>query len=102
VDGNGWTVPRCFWILLSNSLLLKQDSDYILWYSAGLVPYKHYLPVTRDEKDVFDKIDWAKEHDEEAQQIATEATHFAKNDLCLESTYLYLYRLLRAYSELQK
>jgi hypothetical protein len=102
VDGNGWTVPRCFWILLANSLLLKQTSDYIVWYSAGVIPYKHYLPVTHEAEDIFNKIEWAKNHDEEAKQMAMEATYFALNDLSLENTYLYLYKLLIAYSQLQK
>lgn len=101
VDGNGWTVPRCFWILLSNSLLLKQDSDWICWYTAGLVPYRHFVPVSSSSDDIFAKIEWAKGHDAEARQMAQNGTEFALNDLSLENTYLYLYRVLIEYSKLQ-
>lgn len=102
VDGNGWTVPRCFWILLSNSLLIKQDSDWIIWYSRGVIPYKHFVPVSRYPEDIFGKIEWAINHDAEAHQIAKQASQFAQNDLSLENTYLYLYKLITEYAKLQK
>jgi glycosyl transferase family 90 len=101
VDGNGWTVPRCFWVLLSNSLLLKQTSEWVLWYSKGLIPFKHYIPVTSEASDIFEKIEWAINHDDEAKQISMEATRFARNDLSLESTYMYFYKVLIEYAKIQ-
>lgn len=102
VDGNGMTVPRSYWILLSDSLLIKQQSDWVLWYSRGLIPYVNYVLFTTASDDLDGVIEWAREHDNEARKIALEGRRFAKEDLSTENTYLYLYKVLVAYSALQK
>lgn len=102
VDGNGMTVPRSYWILLSDSLLIKQQSDWVLWYSRGLVPYVNYVPFTDPADDLDEVIEWAREHDDEARRIALEGRRFAKEELSSENTYLYLYKVLVAYSALQR
>jgi hypothetical protein len=102
VDGNSCTYSRCYWILLSNSLLLKQVSDNTQWYYKGLIPYQHYVPLADDLSDIFEKVEWSKEHDQEAQEIARNATEFASENLSLENTYLYFYRALQEYAKLQQ
>jgi len=101
VDGNGMSVPRCYWVLRSNSLLVKQQSDWVLWYSRGLVPYVNYVPFTNPGEDLETVIEWAKAHDDQAKRIAYEGRRFAMKDLSIENTYLYLYKVLMAYSALQ-
>lgn len=102
VDGNSCSYERYFWLLLSNSLVLKQMTDNVQWYYGGLEPYKHFVPVKKDLSDLLDQIEWAKTHDMEAQLIAEEATQFVKDHLSPEDTALYLYLLLNEYSRLQK
>jgi len=77
VDGNGMTVPRSYWILLSDSLLIKQQSDWVLWFSSGLAPYVNYVPFTAADDDLDGVIEWAMEHDDEARKIALEGRRFA-------------------------
>lgn len=36
----------------------------------ALKPWKHYVPIKRNLSDLLEKIEWAKEHDEEAKKIA--------------------------------
>ncbi len=102
VDGNSCSYERYFWLLLSNSLVIKQVTPNIQWYYGGLEPYKHYLPVKADLSDLMEKIEWAREHDEEARLMAERATEFVRDNLSPEDTLLYLYLLLKEYASLQK
>ncbi len=102
VDGNSCSCERYFWLLLSNSLILKQMTPNIQWYYGALEPYKHYVPVKEDLSDLLEKIEWAKTHDLEARIIAEEATHFVEEHLSPEDVALYFYLLLKEYSKLLK
>lgn len=101
IDGNSCSYSRPYWILLSNSLLLKHESDEMQWYYKGLKPYQHYVPFKSDFSDIFEKIEWAKNHDLEAIKITKQATEFAKDFLSIEQTYLYFYKVLLNYARLQ-
>ena len=87
---------------MSNSVVLKQITPNRQWYYGGLEPYRHYIPVKADLSDLMEKINWAQEHDEEAKEIAEQATQFVKNNLMIEDTFLYLYQLLLHYSDLRR
>lgn len=45
VDGNGPTCSRVALTLLSNSVLIKYNSKWIVYYHRALRPYFNYLPV---------------------------------------------------------
>jgi hypothetical protein len=98
VDGNSCSYERYFWLLLSNSLVIKQVTPNIQWYYGGLEPYKHFLPVKEDLSDLVEKIDWARQHDEEARMMAERSTEFVENNLSSEDTLLYLSLLLKEYA----
>lgn len=102
VDGNSCSYERYFWLLLSNSLVLKQVTPNIQWYYGGLEPYKHYLPIREDLSDLMEKIEWARHHDAEAKQMAENATQFAERELSPENTLVYLHLLLNEYAKLQR
>lgn len=102
VDGNSSTWPRCYCLLLSNSVMLKQCSENIQWFYIGLESYKHYIPITDDLSDLLPQYNWAVQNDNLCQQIANNGTCFAKQHLSHEAVYLYIYKLLERYSELQE
>lgn len=102
VDGNTCSWQRTYWILLSNSLLLKQVTEDIEWYYNILIPYEHFIPIKEDLCDLIEKIDWAKNNDRKAHKIAKNATRFARENLNQEMVYLYLYLVLVKYAELQR
>lgn len=54
VDGNSCTYSRMYWILLSNSVCLKQITQEEQWYYSGLDPYKHYIPLKHDLSDLLE------------------------------------------------
>ncbi len=101
VDGNSCTYERCFWVLLSNSLVIKQITPNIQWYYGGLKPYVHFLPLKEDLGDLLEQINWAKEHDEDAKKMAERSTEFVKENLSAESIFHYMTLLLTEYAKLQ-
>lgn len=48
------------YLMLGNSLVLKQDSPYYEHFYQALKPWKHYVPVKRNLSDLLEKIKWAK------------------------------------------
>lgn len=98
VDGNSCSYERYFWLLLSNSLVIKQVTPNIQWYYGALEPYKHFLPVKEDLSDLMEKIEWARQHDDEARMMAERSTEFVENNLSSEDTLVYLSLLLKEYA----
>jgi hypothetical protein len=101
VDGNSCSFERYFWALLSNSLVFKQMTLNIQWYYGPLHPYEHFIPVKEDLSDLIEQYQWALDHDEEAKQIAINATEFVKNNLSTEDVFVYMATLLHEYARLQ-
>ncbi|KAK5868113.1 hypothetical protein PBY51_012551 [Eleginops maclovinus] len=58
------------YLMLGNSLVLKQDSHYYEYFYSHLEAGTHYVPIRRNLSDLLEKIKWAKENDAEAQEIA--------------------------------
>lgn len=48
------------YLMLGNSLVLKQKSPYYEHFYTHLKPGKHYVPVERNLVDLIEKIKWAK------------------------------------------
>jgi len=102
VDGNTCTFPRLFWILASNSLLIKHDSPDVQWFYAALEPNVHYLPCKRDLSDLRKVISWARKNDKKCEQMMKNGKKFTETHLQLNHTLLYTYLLLDHISRLQK
>jgi len=102
IDGNACTYSRCYWILLSNSVMLKQVTRYRQWYYRGLTPGLHYIPLEEDLSDLEDKLAWAKEHDEECRHMAKAATRFAVENLNKEQLQSYFRLVINQVERLQR
>jgi Glycosyl transferase family 90 len=102
IDGNSCSYSRTYWILLSNSLMLKQMTQNTQWFYKGLKPYVHFVPVFANLSDLEEKIVWCKSHDQEAEKIAQNATAFASEYLQYEENLLYLFHLLKEYATHQQ
>lgn len=81
IDGNTSAWMRVPWILLSNSVLFKQETSETQWFYPGLKPYKHYIPLKENIEDIFEKLKWAKNNQEKVEEIAKESTNFVHNNL---------------------
>lgn len=100
VDGNSWpsSLP---WQLLSNCVVLKNESDCLDWYYEALRPYEHYVPYKKSYDDLLAKINWLRRNDLLACKISEQATALAIDLFKKKTTAIYLYKLLLAYSKLQ-
>lgn len=101
---DGWccTYPGYLWRLLSESLTMKQQLESKQWFYDALVPYVHYVPIMGHMEDLIEKIDWARAHDRQCQQIAANAREFVLNNLMPEHVYYYYCKVLERYASLQK
>ncbi|XP_077452441.1 protein O-glucosyltransferase 3 [Stigmatopora argus] len=89
------------YLMLGNSLVLKQDSHYYEHFYSSLRAGTHYLPFKRDLSDLLEKIKWAKENDAEAQKIAVMGQAAARELLQPSRLYCYYHRVLLTYAERQ-
>ncbi len=100
VDGNSCTYSRCRWILLSNSVLVKPESQNVQWYYKALKPYEHYIPVRGDWSDLEEKYRWLKANDKEAQHVAFASQQLGKSLFSATAIGDYIEQLLREYATL--
>ncbi|MDX2050350.1 MAG: glycosyl transferase family 90 [Rickettsiaceae bacterium] len=100
IDGNSSTYPGFLWRLLSNSVVLKQETEDMQWFYNFVKPMIHYVPVKSDLSDLIEKIHWIKSHDQEAKIIAENATKFVNENLTIADIHLYIYILLKNYSQI--
>lgn len=72
IDGHSNTWDNLFNRLLMGCCVLKVDSafGYRQWYYDRLKPFEHFVPVRADFADLQEKIDWIRDNDAEARQIA--------------------------------
>lgn len=48
------------YLMLGDSLVLKQESPYYEHFYVALKPWKHYVPIKRNLGDLLEKVKWAK------------------------------------------
>ncbi|KAL8440364.1 hypothetical protein Efla_000252 [Eimeria flavescens] len=89
------------YMLSSGSLTLKHDSPYYEWYQHELTPWRHFVPFDGTGEDLLSKLQWAKEHDQEAKSIAANARDYAKTHLLPERVLCYYFQALEAYFKKQ-
>uniref|UniRef100_A0A8C6UZK6 Protein O-glucosyltransferase 2 n=1 Tax=Neogobius melanostomus TaxID=47308 RepID=A0A8C6UZK6_9GOBI len=92
---------RMPYLLAGDSVVLKQDSGYYEHFYSQLQPWEHYIPIRADLGDLLEKIQWAKDHDEEARRISQKGQQFARNHLMGDMVFCYYYKLFQKYAELQ-
>lgn len=68
--------------MFCESVILKCSSPWRLWYSELLQPYVHYVPVSSDLRDLYEKIEWCRNNDEACETIAQNAKRLAVQYLC--------------------
>jgi hypothetical protein len=102
IDGNTCAWVRVPWIMYSNSVLIKQETNKIEWFYPALKPYVHYVPVNERLTDVFQQYEWMKTHDPELITISHNAHNFIKNNLMPEDIEVQMVLILNNYSKIQQ
>ncbi len=102
IDGNTCPWMRVPWIMLSNSVLLKQETNNIQWFYPAIKPYVNYVPVKEDLTNIFDQLEWMKMNDNQVKEISINAQEFIKNELSPEDIEAHLVIILNKYHLIQK
>ncbi|TCJ26426.1 hypothetical protein E0X81_11870 [Halomonas sp. GDM18] len=59
----------------SNSVALKEEDGWEVFYSCLFEPWVHYIPLAPGGKDVIEKIKWAENNQEKVIQIIANANY---------------------------
>jgi Glycosyl transferase family 90 len=86
-------------ILRSGTLIFK-STRYREWYTERLTPFVDYIPVNYNLTDLPEKIEWAYQHPELANNITRHANEISSRFLRLEDMRCYVYRLMLEYQML--
>lgn len=97
IDGNGWVVRYSPLLAGGSSVLFKQASPWIEHYYSALMPYRHYVPISRDLSDLEYITKWANENDLTMKRIVSEMRKFVDENLRSEHLYCYIIELLIQY-----
>uniref|UniRef100_A0A6J0UDJ2 Protein O-glucosyltransferase 3 n=1 Tax=Pogona vitticeps TaxID=103695 RepID=A0A6J0UDJ2_9SAUR len=89
------------YLLLGDSLVIKQDSPYYEHFYMDLLPWHHYVPVKRNLEDLLEKIKWAKENDDFVRKIAKDGQAAARELLQPHRFYCYYFKVFQKYAKRQ-
>nr|XP_046237907.1 protein O-glucosyltransferase 1 isoform X1 [Scatophagus argus] len=87
-------------LFLCGSLVFHVGDEWQEFFYSQLKPWVHYIPVKQDLSDVRELLQFAKENDAIAQEIATRGKEFILEHLQMEDISCYWERLLTEYSRL--
>lgn len=91
IDGNTWAWDRPIWIMQSNSLFFKYESDNIGWYYDFLKENEHYISVNTN--NIENKFNFFENNHNQALDIIRNANIFVK-DYCSEEAWIFYFKTL--------
>lgn len=86
------------------SVIFIYPSEEKLWFFDWMKPWVHYIPLepTFSTDDLFQKLQWCKDHDDEAKMIGENARVFAMENLRRDGVLNHLESVLLLTSSLSK
>jgi hypothetical protein len=99
LDGVGAAWKRTATILASGSVLLLHHR-WTQFFSPGLTPGVHYVPVAFDFSDLIERYEWLAAHPAPARQIAANGRRFARQVLTPRALEAYFAQVLVRCGEL--
>lgn len=63
------TASNFFVAANSNSVVLKEEDGWELYYTHAFRPWEHYIPIKVGGADVEEKLDWARSHTKECDEM---------------------------------
>lgn len=78
IDGHSCSFDRMAWILYSNSVLFKHQSDQVQWYYENLLPWVHYVPINAGFTNIAGTYKWIENHPEIAREISANSRRLAE------------------------
>ena len=62
-----------YWMLNTNSVVFRQDSDWEMFGDVYFSPWIHYIPIQKDGSDIIEKYEWCERNPAEMVQITQNA-----------------------------
>nr|XP_006001994.1 PREDICTED: protein O-glucosyltransferase 1 isoform X1 [Latimeria chalumnae] len=87
-------------LFLCGSLVFHIGDEWLEFFYQQLKPWVHYIPVKQDLSDVRELLEFVKENDEVAREIAKRGQQFIADNLQMEDVSCYWETLLTSYSKL--
>ncbi|KAM3585359.1 uncharacterized protein V6R79_015385 [Siganus canaliculatus] len=87
-------------LFLCGSLVFHVGDEWQEFFYPQLQPWVHYIPVKQDLSDVRELLQFVKENDAIAQEIAARGKEFILNHLQMQDVSCYWERLLTEFSRL--
>ncbi|XP_071321051.1 protein O-glucosyltransferase 1 [Trachinotus anak] len=87
-------------LFLCGSLVFHVGDEWQEFFYPQLRPWVHYIPVKQDLSDVRELLQFVKENDAIAQEIATRGKEFILDHLRMQDVSCYWERLLSEFSQL--
>jgi Glycosyl transferase family 90 len=72
LDGNDFP-SSLYWMLNTNSVVMRQESQWETFADCYFAPWVHYVPLAADSSDVMDKFEWCEAHTAECERISANA-----------------------------
>jgi hypothetical protein len=96
IDGNGAACSRVCTALKSNSVLMKYDSDSVLYYFQYLLPWVHYIPICSDsDVERFIKLS---NNGFSFEDISYNSKRFFDENLTMSQVLIYFNELITKYA----
>ena len=58
--------------------MIRQDSPFSQFFQTMLRPWVHFVPTGHNFEDLFARIEWARENDEQVQRMISAAHKAAR------------------------
>uniref|UniRef100_A0A674EXG0 Protein O-glucosyltransferase 1 n=1 Tax=Salmo trutta TaxID=8032 RepID=A0A674EXG0_SALTR len=89
-------------LFLCGSLVFHVGEEWLEFFYPQLLPWVHYIPVKQDLSDLRELLQFVKENDDIAQEIAVRGQRFILDHLRMEDVSCYWERLLTEFGGLLK
>ncbi|CAI5473088.1 unnamed protein product [Closterium sp. Yama58-4] len=97
VDGGAGSCRTCG-VLGSDQAMIRQDTPFAQFYQPLLQPWRHFIPTDHFFGDLFDRVEWARHHDQQVRHMIANAHRVARLGCSLEGRTLYWAVLLVKYA----
>ncbi|KAI1301540.1 O-glucosyltransferase rumi -like protein [Halotydeus destructor] len=87
-------------LFMCKSVVLNVESDLIEYFYPLLKPWVHYVPISSDMKDLEAKIEFLRDNDDVAKEVAEKGFELIINHLTMDSVSCYWQQLLQEYTKL--
>ena len=93
------TGSNFLWSASTNSVVLKEEDGWEVFYSSVFKPWEHYIPLKLGAGDLEEKLAWAQQNQSRCKEISAAAEQICIQLANLKNRELFLSLIADAYSQ---